>query len=65
MPDMQRNSKLISRDLRISNCTVMGVAHPQDNPGDLIPRDNGGRAMYFLSFRGGKSEGNLLLAFNP
>lgn len=34
-------------------------------PGDLIPRDNGERAMYFVSFRGGKSEGNLLLAFNP
>ena len=33
---MQRNSNLISRDLRISNCAVMGVAHPQDNPGDLI-----------------------------
>ena len=41
------------------------AAHGQVLPRDLIPRDNGERAMYFLSFRGGKSEGNLLLAFNP
>ena len=34
-------------------------------PGDLIPHGNGERATYFLGFRGGKSEGNLLLAFNP